>query len=352
MKQTFTQSIVFFYTLFLVAGKAAAQDPRFSQYYAAPVQLNPAMTGVFNGQYRATINYRDQWSSVLSPNPFRTYSVSGEYRRAVASDDYIGFSVAAMHDEVGVARYRQDKAHLGIAFLKQLAGGRYRKQQYLSAGIQAGLGQNSIDYSRLWFSRQYDIGNEAIDFGAGNGEDLANASTPTFLDLNAGLLYYIVLDNDGFFYVGATGHHLNQPRISMLQSNNFTLYRRWSGHVGGQLPTSENFSILPGAQVMVQGPSMEIDLGANVRYSNNDLNELALRAGAWMRVGNKFQGGIHPDAVTIVTMLELSRVMVGLSYDLTVSTLRRANNARGAFEISLSYFHPERRRSRVNCPRF
>jgi len=27
--------------------EAKAQDPRFSQFYAAPSQLNPAMTGVF-----------------------------------------------------------------------------------------------------------------------------------------------------------------------------------------------------------------------------------------------------------------------------------------------------------------
>ncbi|MBL7828162.1 MAG: type IX secretion system membrane protein PorP/SprF, partial [Saprospiraceae bacterium] len=82
------------------------------------------------------------------------------------------------------------------------------------------------------------------------------------------------------------------------------------------------------------------------------LNELALRAGAWTRIGNKLDKGFQADAVTIVGMLELNRWALGLSYDITVSQLTRANNARGAFEVSLSYYHPGERRSRVRCPNF
>jgi type IX secretion system PorP/SprF family membrane protein len=335
-----------------VADLAVAQDPRFSQYYASQYNLNPALVGVFNGQCRTTLNYRDQWNSVLSGQPFRTYSVSGEYRRALASDDYVAFGIGAMHDEVGVARYQQNKGSLGFSFLKKLAGGRNRADHYLSAGAQLGFGQNSIDWSNLWFSRQYNAISEEPDYGAGNGENFGNNNTPLYADFNAGLLWYTVMENDGWFYIGAAGHHLNQPNISLRQQTSSALYRRWSGHLGGQFPVSEVMSILPAAQVMLQGPSFEADLGFNIRYSNNDLNELALRAGVWSRLGNRLDKGIHSDAITVVTMLELERVMVGLSYDLTISSLRRANNSRGAFEVSLTYFHPERRRSKVTCPRF
>ena len=103
---------------------------------------------------------------------------------------------------------------------------------------------------------------------------------------------------------------------------------------------------------MKQGPAIETDLGLNLRYSNNDVDELALRFGAWARVGNKLDRGLQMDAVTIVGMLELNRWMLGLSYDITVSGLTQANNSRGAFELSLTYFHPEHRRSRVTCPNF
>ena len=148
-------------------------------------------------------------------------------------------------------------------------------------------------------------------------------------------------------------HHINQPTISLMGDDGERLYSRWSGHAGGQLPVNENFSLLPGVLVMQQGPAFETDFGMNVRYSNNDLNEVAMRAGLWGRLGNKLDKGIQMDAVTVAAMLEMNRWMLGLSYDITVSSLSIANNSRGAFEVSLTYFHPARsRRTRVECPRF
>ncbi len=353
MKQ-FSKPIFLLVTLLAVFSPALeAQDPRFSQYYASSWNLNPAMTGVFNGRWRATVNYRDQWNSFLAPVPFRTYAASFETRYNVgANNDYASFGLGAMHDEAGAARYTQNKVQVGGAFLKQLSGGRNSSEHYLSAGAQLGFGQNSIDWSKLWFSRQFDTGSETPDLGAASGELNANANSPLYLDFNAGILWYVVFPNEGFFYAGGAMHHLNQPTISLIEDNKETLYSRWSGHVGGQFPLTENFAVLPGVLVMKQGPAMETDLGINFRYSNNDLNELALRAGVWGRVGNKLDKDLQMDAITIVGMLELNRWMLGISYDVTVSGLTAANNSRGAFEVSLTYFHPEHRRSRVTCPKF
>jgi type IX secretion system PorP/SprF family membrane protein len=350
--KNFTHPIVVLFFVCCSVAQLKAQDPRFSQFYASPYNLSPAMTGVFNGQYRVAMNYRDQWSSILSPVPFRTYSVSGEYRRHIGRYDYWSVGVGAMHDEAGTARFQQNKFHVSGAYLKQLAGGRNRNSHYVSAGAQAGMGQNSIDWSRLWFSRQFDSGTEEPDFSAGTGENFGAGNSPLYVDFNAGILWYMTMKDGGFFYAGAAAHHLNQPNIALLENANEQLYTRWSGHAGGQIPLNDNFSLLPGVQFMSQGKSMETDLGMNIRFSNNDRNELAMRFGTWARLGNRLDQGIHTDAITVVTMLELDRWMLGLSYDLTVSKLRLANNARGAFEVSLIYIHPEYRKSRVVCPRF
>lgn len=350
----FTQPIVLI-LLFCAAfsSTSQAQDPRFSQYYASPWNLNPAMTGLFNGSWRATVNYRDQWGSIISPVPFRTYSAAFEHRVPVGvHDDYASFGIGAMHDEAGTARFVQNKVHLGGAFLKQLSGGRRQADHYLSAGAQVGFGQHSIDWGKVWFSRQFDAGTETPDFSAPSDEPNANAASKGWLDFNAGLLWYVIFENKGTFYLGGAMHHLNAPSISLVEDGNETLYSRWSAHAGGEFPLNDNVSLLPGALVMRQGPAFETDLGLNLRYSNNDLNELALRAGAWARVGNKLDKGFQADAVTIVGMVELNRWTLGLSYDITVSKLTQANNSRGAFELSLSYFHPGERKSRVTCPNF
>ncbi len=350
MRQT-TQPI--FSLLFLLALSASlqAQDPRFSQYYASPWGLNPAMTGLFNGKWRVTGNYRDQWNSFLNPAPFRTYAVAFDLRAPVNKEDYAAFGIGVMNDQAGTAAYTQNKAHIGGSFIKKMAGGRRKPEHFMSVGAQVGAGQNSLDVSQLWFSRQFDVANERPDFSASSGENVGTGSTGVYLDFNAGLLWYMLYGKGGFVYAGGSVQHLNQPEISILNDGKATLYTRWSGHVGGQIPVTEQFSLLPGAQAMVQGPSFETDLGVNLRYSNGDRNEVALRVGAWGRVGNRLDKGVLMDALTIVTMLELERCTVGLSYDLTTSQLRTANNRRGAFEISVSYFHPEHRRSRVQCPR-
>ncbi len=351
--QTYTRPILFVAFFLVTLLEISAQDPRFSQYYASNWNLNPAMTGVFNGKWRTTVNYRDQWNSILAPVPFRTYAASFETRFNVgARNDYASFGLGAMHDEAGTAKFQQNKVQLGGAFLKQLSGGRNRTENYLSAGAQLGMGQNSIDWGELWFSRQFDTGTERPDYGASSGEPNANANSKAYLDFNAGLLWYSVFKNDGFLYIGGAMHHLNQPVISLIGNDQETLYSRWTGHVGGQFPVSENLAILPGVLVMKQGPAFETDFGVNFRYSNNDVDELALRAGIWGRLGNKLNKGLQADAITIVGMLELNRWMLGLSYDVTISGLTLANNSRGAFELSLTYFHPEKRKSRVTCPRF
>jgi type IX secretion system PorP/SprF family membrane protein len=265
------------------------------------------LTGVFNGKWRAVANYRDQWSSFLNPVPFRTYCAAADMRFNVVNDDYASFGIGVMHDEAGTARFVQNKFHVSGAFLKQLSGGRNQAEHYLSAGAQLGAGQNSIDWSRIWFSRQFNTATEQPDTGLPSNEPNANAATNMYLDFNAGLLWYVVFPNEGFFYAGGAMHHLNAPSISLTGDDRETLYSRWTGHLGAQLPLNEVFSLLPAAQIMKQGPAFETNVGMNVRYSNNDLNELALRAGAWARIGNRLNSGLQADAVVITGMFEQLR---------------------------------------------
>lgn len=339
-------------SLFAVLPLVQAQDPRFSQYFASPWNLNPAMTGAFEGRWRVTANYRDQWSSFLAPVPFRTYAAAADVRFGVNRDDYFAVGLGLMHDEAGTSRFTQNKVQLGGAFLKQLSGGPRRADHFLSAGAQLGFGQNSLDWGRLWFSRQFDPTTETPDPTASNFEPNGNTNTGLYADFNAGLLWYVLFGNNGYCYAGGALHHINKPIISFTGDDAVRLYSRWSGHVGGLLPLTDQFGLVPGVLVMKQGPAFETDLGLNVRYSNNDRNEVALRLGAWGRVGNQLNSGLQMDAIAFVAMLELERWMLGISYDVTVSSLSLANNSRGAFELSLTYFHPAERRARIVCPRF
>ncbi len=51
-----------------------AQDPNFSQFFASPLTLNPALTGKFDGQLRIAGNYRNQWPTINNAYSIGSYS--------------------------------------------------------------------------------------------------------------------------------------------------------------------------------------------------------------------------------------------------------------------------------------
>ena len=350
MKQFFT--LTFLLTCcFLVRQDLHAQDPYLAQHYAAPLQMNPAHAGVFEGSWRAVLNYRQQWNIVLGRNPFRTMGASWDKRSRVGRNDYIAYGINVLHDEVGMGNLTQDKGYLNLSFMKQLDGGRYRRSdQYLVAGVQGGFGQMALDFGGLWFSTQFDGATETIDPSLDNQEALVMDQTNLYLDLNAGLMWYAVFDKNQSIYAGGALHHVNAPTVSFFDQNN-TLEMKWVAQIGGEFPMTRELSMLPSLLVMGQGPSLLTLFGGNFRYSNRDWREIAIRAGAFGQIGkNPTSAGWNNLIATAV--LEMERIQLGFSYDINTGKVAEPTNARGGFEISLIYVHPEKSRYKTRCPKF
>lgn len=353
--QSVTKVLIFIGVM--AAGELFGQDPQFAQFYAASVQTNPAMTGVHSGRYRIALNYRDQWSSVVD-EPFQTYAASFDSRYRIGKGDFLAFGLNAMHDRAGASPYQRTQGYLSAAYMKQLSGNRYRtNDQFLIGGIQVGMGQHALDFSRLWFSSQFDPGSVSVNFDAPNNEQYGANSKVTsdmYLDFNAGLLYYALFDEDASFYIGGAAHHLNGPEISFLSNSSQSLYMKLSVQAGGQIPFTEELSFLPAVLGLFQGPSFTAIAGGNFRYTNHDWRELAIRAGAWAQVSRQEDttgADYGLPSVIISTILEIERFNIGFSYDVNAGYLNRPTDGRGAYEISFIYVHPAERRERVNCPK-
>ncbi len=326
-----------------------AQDPRFAQFYAAPDQLNPALTGVYEGQFRFIANYRDQWASVLNNVPFRTLSTHLDGKISIGRHDYLSIGINGLRDIAGDSKYTQTSGSASLSYMKYL-GGNSKRDYYLVAGAQAGLGQRSLNFGDLWFSEQFDQENLSINTNLPSGES-ARPQSDTYPDFSAGLLWYMIM-GDHSFYFGGSMFHINTPNISLYEGILDRLHERYVGHLGGELSMNNNLSLLPAAAVYLQGPSTDINAGANFRYSSGG-EDLAMRIGGWIHLSNQQEQGIGLEAFTVTAMLEMTSWMLGLSYDINVSDLTPASNARGAFEASFTYIIAEQsRRTRVNCPKF
>jgi type IX secretion system PorP/SprF family membrane protein len=351
-------------------GNINAQDALFSQYYASPLHLNPALMGVYDGQMRFNANYRQQWSGgVFSDIPIRQIHASFDYRFRIADGDYLAFGINALEDETGAdSKLKTTRGNLGVSYMKQLGGDRYRSSdQYLVAGVQVGMGQNRLGTGGLWFDRQYDSSNIRIDNTLPTGE--IEPTSNSYLDINAGLLWYAVMDKNKSVYVGGSMHHITSPNISYFGNKAENLKRRYTVHAGGEFPMSEQLSLMPAVMATLQNPSMTIQLGTNFRYSNHEWDEVAIRVGAWYRLANKYvwesgnqtnqnvaqestKANILGDALTVTAMLEINKWLLGVSYDIHTSSIVRPTNGRNAFEISLIYIAPERIPYRTLCPKF
>ncbi|HFC01232.1 MAG TPA: type IX secretion system membrane protein PorP/SprF [Phaeodactylibacter sp.] len=350
MQKRFTQFLAI--VLLILSQQVNGQDTHFSQFYMAPLQLNPAMTGVFEGSFRVVANYREQYNSILASVPFRTVAASFDMRKRVARKDYFSFGVSALQDQAGDGLFAQYRGNLSVSFMKQLGGSQYGSQtQYLVAGAQVGAGQNRINPSSLWFSAQFDNSTVSVNHNTDNLENFVKQSSNIFLDFNAGLMWYARMDESSSIYFGGALNHIAPAQVTLYEDGNEPLYMRWVGHGGGEFPLSRNLSILPAVLVMGQGPSLESNFGANFRYTNHDWREVAIRAGAWGRISKTFDG-THFDALIFSAILEMERWNLGVSYDVNASSLKKASQARGGFEVSLIYVHPTRERFKVHCPKF
>ncbi len=337
----------------LMSTDSKAQDPHFSQFYNTPMQLSPAMTGVFNGKYRFGAAYRDQWSSILSTLSFKTVQASFDIKYRFRQSDFFAFGVNIMNDEVGNGRFRHTLGQLNGAYHMQIGGSKYTSaKQFLVAGLQAGFGQNTLDWNRLWFGRQYNVASSTIEDSSQSGEgNLGALETNIFLDLGLGVLWYMLLDESNSVYGGLAVNHINNPDISLIGNGSDPLHRKFTLHGGGEIFMTREWSVLPSMALMFQGPSFQANFGSNFRYVHPNWRDIALRVGSFLRVA-KTTDGYHADAIIMTTMLEFGRFHWGLSYDVTSSDLAPANSRRGAFETTVTYVAPMgERKMQIVCPK-
>lgn len=345
-----------FTTLFVALAfclTAFAQDPQFVQFYASPLQLNPALTGVFPGKWRVVANYREQWSSILDSKPYKSLSASFDAKNQIGRGDYLAYGITALRDQAGSSNYLRQTGDLSLSYMKQLDGSRYRQyDQFLIAGAQVGFGQHSLNYGNLWFSSQFNNGTEQIDNSLPNGESI-NDKSDLFMNINAGLLWYAVFDDNQSLYFGGSLNHINAPKVSFISSNGQeSIGLKWTAHGGGEIPFSHQLSLLPAVAIVGQGENLISIYGANIRYTNRDWQELAIRAGFWGHLVKDVDGGFATPATTFTAILEMERWNLGISYDIAANQLTPPTNHRGAFELSLIYYQPTNKRVQVNCPKF
>src|SRR5215210_5483143 len=117
--------------LLLLAGslqliaKSYSQDLHFSQFMHSPLVTNPANTGFIpDGDYRLGVNYRNQWSSIMSV-PYNTMSAFGDVQLMQNRDNtgWLGMGAQILHDVAGSGNLTSTKIHGSVAYHQMINAG-------------------------------------------------------------------------------------------------------------------------------------------------------------------------------------------------------------------------------------
>ncbi len=332
---------VFLSTLFSLSCAAAmAQDVHFSQFYEQTGLRNPALGGIYTGDYKVGVNYREQAAGFGVP--YRTVVASAETKALVqpSTGDYLSFGLTAMYDKAGSINFTSTAAYGSVAYNKSMGDARHT---YLSVGLCGGYIQRSVDMSKMRFANQYAGGS----YSAGAGGDNIGQASMNHYDAAAGLSLSSSFGPGVNYYIGAAGYHLSRPKESYMGEDFIRLATRWTGSLGLVARLDKRITLEAHADYQQQAPYQEILAGGLLAYTlapQEGGKPVAIAVGCFYR---------HGDAVIPTLRMAYNRWTLTTSYDVPLTYNRLYGSGLGGFELSLYGRGVYRHKQDVTaCPRF
>lgn len=324
----------------LVGCQLSAQDPQFTQFYAAPTFLNPAFAGTTT-QSRFATNYRHQWPAIS--NAFVTYNASyDQFLPGINS----GIGVMVTHDRAGTGALQY--TNIGAQYAYEIS---LSRKISLRPALHASYTMRNLDFNRLTFGDQLlrDNASSTIDPDMPRFSD-QNVAHP---DFGTGLLLY-----SEKFWFGVSAHHINRPNESLRQQDSrlpikYSAHGGWRQRINPDNEYAVQQFLVAAFNYKAQGNFDQLDFGIYYEYE-------PITFGVWYRglpgVKKNDANYAHHDALALMVGVQAKAIYIGYSYDITISHI--AANTGGSHEISLiTEFASKRNKKRakrrvIPCAKF
>jgi type IX secretion system PorP/SprF family membrane protein len=319
-----TVNILVFLFWVVVSANLWGQDIHFSQFNQTPANISPALTGLFDGYYRFTGNYRSQWQSV--PVPYRTFSAAFDSKiqhKLLCKQAYLGYGFVFNNDVAGDAGLSLSELGINLAYVRQVG-----ESIYLSAGMQAMLGNKSASAGKILWEEQYN--GDQFDPTLPSGE-VFQRSSGSLASISAGLnLHFQPRDSRTKVDAGFGLFHLNEPTFSFFDQPDVSLPKKGNGYLLASIQTTEKTDVKFNALFGRQAKYQELVFGAALRYylglQKNKV--IAIEGGLGIRLGDAFIPSIA---------VQVGNFEAGLSYDINYSNFKTASLKRGGPELFVRY---------------
>ncbi len=325
------RKIIYILLLQIIALGVYAQDPQFSQFYAAPLYLGPSMAGASDNG-RLGLNFRDQWPKLSGK--YITYAVS--YDQYI-SRYYSGVGLLFLRDDAGSGKLTTTQVGLNYSYRI-----RATKELFLQPGMQFQYYQRKINFSKITFADQF-YGDQILP----GTVELPPDNQAGHIDFSFSLL--------GFtrnMWLGSTVDHIMKTSKTLQQDIRYvpvklSIYGGVKLAVNQSLLTRYEQNISLAFNYRNQASMQQLDIGAYY-------NRLPFMVGLWYRgiVSNTNT----KDAISISGGVLVKNLTFTYSYDLTISSLITSTG--GAHELALvytferPYARGKRKMESVPCPKF
>lgn len=300
------------------------QDIHHSQFYTSPLNLNPGLTGIFNGDQRLALNYRRQW---FVEDIVRYMTLTGSYDIRIYPKKWKtkgrwNAGLLFNYDQAGDSKLGLANLGLSISYTYPITN-----NNLISLGILGGFSQRQFKTEELQWDAQW-IDN--FDPNRPTGENLSNTSNQYF-DFGTGINYRWQKSSRTKVDLGAAAYHLTRPEQKFFdQSLSIKLPIRFNINMQPAIKLASSFDLLLHGQYQLQQAYRELVLGGYGKFYLNQKRgkELNLLVGLASRLD---------DAIVPKIAVEYKTWYAGFSYDITTSGFKNVVNNRGGPEFSLMY---------------
>ena len=277
------RAIIVVLSLLVLGVDSSAQDRIYTQYYAVPSYLNPALTGGFGNNFRASAIYRDQWRGAIDA-PLRNITLNTEFKLPLVNSkngDAAALGINFSSLKAGLFEWGENTLGISGAFHKVLNP---KIDQVLSGGVQVELNQRNILFEDLTFQDQFN-GTDAFD--QITDEELPDNNFG-FLNFNVGLNYSSNVGENDQLFLGAAVHHVNGAEVSFYANDEdeeqqvlgtFQLGMKYTLHGGYSTELNSSTQLLPRFLVQVQDDLLHALVGSNLRFEQRSNDGQAFHLG-------------------------------------------------------------------------
>jgi type IX secretion system PorP/SprF family membrane protein len=310
-----------------VANLTKGQDPNFSQFFSSPLNINPALTGNMNGDWRAVANFRDQWIGPASPYMTGTISYDRKIlqNKSLFDEDeepgnYGGIGLMMMYDQAMAGVVKSTYVSLNGSYSIRLSAGQVTHR--LTAGFAGIYGNRTIDFSKVNFEEQFT--GAGFDTNLPTGEAALSGMKPYF-SMSTGLLYTVSTEKSNLD-IGVAGFHFSHPKQTFLEDKNQILPIRKVIHANFETYLNDDVVLNTNAVYQWQGEAYYYSFGGALgRYLPTEKTTM-INAGVWYWSKN---------AITPYVGLLYDNLQFGVTYDLTISKLREVSHKPNTWELSI-----------------